>query len=464
MPDQERASDVSRGVKGVRALSSPAAQRTLLVSAYVVCALAGSTLVIGSALLAHTPPEEGWVTVVGDALALLILSLVSLQFLLSSRFHWMERPWGLDRLLWLHRRMGPVIGLLVLTHPLVLASALQALSDAEGTELHAHFTHWGVWLGVLGATAVAVLLVTTYFVEEIGLTYERWRAIHNLALVVVLAGFLHAWAIGPHVAPVSLVAVVVTAWALVAVGTIVHTTFIKPRLLPRYRVADVTQETHDTWTVRMAPPEGEVFDFLPGQFIFLTLYRQGFPPEEHPFTISSPPTGRDSVTVTAKAIGDFTATIKDTRPGDLAAIDGPYGRFTYVGVREQALLLISGGVGITPFASCLRHIRDTNGPTDVVLIDANKTEADIIFRRELDELAGCNPNTRIVHVLSEPGGDWAGERGFVDENLLRRQVADITSRLVFLCGPPPMMSAARRTLADLGVPGSRIRTEEFRLK
>jgi len=235
-------------------------------------------------------------------------------------------------------------------------------------------------------------------------------------------------------------------------------------LLPRYHVTDVVQETHDIWTVRMAPPDGEVFDYLPGQFIFLTLYRRGFTPEEHPFTISSPPTERGAITVTAKAIGDFTATIKDTRPGDLAAIDGPYGRFTYLADREHLLLLISGGVGITPFAGYLRHILDTDAPADVVLIDANKSEADIIFRKELDDLAAACANVRIVHVLSKPEEGWPGERGFVDEALLRRCVPDVGNRTVFLCGPPPMMAAVRRVLSGLAVPSCRIRTEEFRLK
>ena len=440
-----------------------ARQRLLLIVAYVVCALAGSALVVGGALLAESPPDAGWLTVVGDALALLLLSLASLQFLLSSRFHWMERPWGLDRLLRLHRRMGPVIGLLVLGHPLVLARALQVLPDASTSELHLHFSHWGVWLGVVAALAIGVQLVTTYFVEEIGLTYERWRRIHNVAVIVVVAGFLHAWLLAPHVARLPIVALV-TCWLTLVLATVVYTKFIKPRLLPRYHVTTVVQETHDTWTVRMAPPEGEVFDYLPGQFIFLTLYRKGFAPEEHPFTISSPPSERGAIAVTPKAIGDFTATIKDTKPGDLAAIDGPYGRFTYLGLREHPLLLISGGVGITPFASYLRHIRDTDAPTDVVLIDANKTEADIIFRKELDDLAAARANVRIVHVLSKPQEGWPGERGFVDEALIHRCVSDISDRIVFLCGPPRMMAAVRRALISLAVPSSRIRTEEFRLK
>jgi predicted ferric reductase len=436
------------------------------LGAYVALALLASALIVAGALLAPSPLAEGWLAVAGDALALLILSLASLQFLLSSRYHWMERPWGLDRLLRLHRRMGPVIGLLVISHPSVLVAALALLPNARSSDLFAHFADGAVWLGALAAGAVGVQLFTTYFVEEMGLTFERWRAVHQGALVVVVAGFLHAWDIGPHFVRPSVVGAIATGWLGVVLATVAYRKVVKPARLRRqaYRVVEVRQETHDTWTVCLAPPVGEVFPYLPGQFIFLTLHRRGFRPEEHPFTLSSSPARRDAITVTPKAIGDFTSTIKETRPGDLAAIDGPYGRFTYLDVADRPLLLISGGVGITPFASYLRHVRDTHAPTDVLLVDANKASADILFRTELEEIAASCPNVRLVHVLSSPDPGWEGPRGYVDEAFLREHVPDIAGRVVFLCGPPPMMRLLRQTLARLGVPPSHVRFEEFRLR
>lgn len=443
-----------------------AGQRAALLAAYIASALLGSALIVAGALLADSSAAEGWLAVAGDALALLILSLASLQFLLSSRYHWMERSWGLDRLLRLHRRMGPVVGLLVLAHPSVLAAALALLAGARSSPLYAHFADGAVWLGVVAAGAVGVQLLTTYFVAEMGLTFERWRTVHQGAVVVVVAGFLHASGIGPHFARPRLVAAIAAGWLGVVLATVAYTKVVKPRRLRRqaYRVVDVAQETPDTWTVRMAPRAGEVFPYLPGQFIFLTLHRHGFPPEEHPFTLSSSPARRDAITVTPKAIGDFTSTIKETRPGDLAAIDGPYGRFTYLDVADRPLLLIAGGVGITPFASYLRHLRDTQATTDVLLIDANKTSADIIFRPELEQIAASCPNVRVIHVLSAPEPTWEGPRGYVDEASLRQHVPDIARRVVFLCGPPPMMRLLRQALARLGVPPSHIRFEEFRLK
>jgi len=439
-----------------------AGRRLILLWAYVTAALLGSALVVGSTLRGDGP-AAGWTVITADAVGVLIISLVALQFVLSSRFRWIERPWGLDRLLRFHRRMGLVLGILVLTHPSVLGLALAGLKNAEQSNLYRNFQEEGVWLGALAAGLVLLQLLTTHYAEEL-FSYERWRAFHKLAVVIVLVGFFHAWEMGVGVGALEAPALVVAAWLAIALMTIIYTTFVRPGRLPRYRVIEVTQETHDTWTLRMAPPEGEVFDYLPGQFMFLTLYRKGFEPEEHPFTISSSPTERRWVSVTPKNIGDFTATIKDTEPGDVARIEAPYGRLTYLGDAHRPLLFITGGIGITPIASYLRHIRDTKAAVDVVFIDANRTEGDIVFRRELDALAAAHEGIRIIHVLSEPDHDWDGPTGYVDEQLIRKHVPDLAERVVFLCGPPPMMKTVRKALAALGLPPARIHYEEFRLR
>ena len=124
--------------------------------------------------------------------------------------------------------------------------------------------------------------------------------------------------------------------------------------------------------------------------------RPGLPVEEHHFTIASSPTEPAFHTSTIKASGDFTATIGQTSPGDLAIIQAPFGRFSYV-LKPQALdlVFIAGGIGITPLMSNLRHMRDTQADRRVLLLYSNKTENDIVFREELAQIeAGTNPSCR----------------------------------------------------------------------
>ncbi|HUV38654.1 MAG TPA: FAD-binding oxidoreductase, partial [Planctomycetota bacterium] len=199
----------------------------------------------------------------------------------------------------------------------------------------------------------------------------------------------------------------------------------------------------------------------PGQFVFLTLRRKGRKSEEHPFTISSSPAADGAFTVTVKKSGVFTNTIDRTAAGDGALVEGPFGRFSYVHTDAQEFLFIAGGVGITPIMSMLRTLRDTGDARPAVLIFANKTGRDILFRDELSKLPA---NVQVVHVLSQAPDDWRGPTGYVTAEVLTEHAgAMLKSAEVYLCGPPPMMDAVTVSLRSLGVPNRRIHTERFAL-
>ena len=167
---------------------------------------------------------------------------------------------------------------------------------------------------------------------------------------------------------------------------------------------------------------------MPGQFQFVTfLASEGLPAEEHHFTIASSPALAGSHTSTIKASGDFTAQIDKVKPGDPVAIEAPFGRFSHVFYPEsQDLVFIAGGIGITPLMSNLRHMRDTGTRRRVLLLYVNRGEADIVFKEELDHMAGKEaPQLEIVHVLTQPGSNGQGESGRLDREKLSR-----------LCGAP----------------------------
>ncbi len=235
-----------------------------------------------------------------------------------------------------------------------------------------------------------------------------------------------------------------------------------------YRIKEVKQETDKVWTIKFEPPPGEKrFGFLPGQFQFITLFRgRGLPVEEHHFTISSSPTETGYHAATIKESGDFTATIGQTRVGDTALIQAPFGRFSYIlHPRARDLVFIAGGIGITPLMSNLRHMRDTRAQRRVLLLYSNRAEADIVFREELALIeAGDRPEVKLVHVLSQPGEDWQGEKGHLDREKLGRLCGDrLGASTFFLCCPPPPTQSLVENLRELGVPYSRISYEYFSL-
>ncbi|MCX5888773.1 MAG: oxidoreductase, partial [Deltaproteobacteria bacterium] len=305
---------------------------------------------------------------------------------------------------------------------------------------------------------------------RLGIKFEKWRRCHDILgpLVLVLA-FVHSWYASEDlkVRPMQVLWVTFLAGAILL---FIYHRLVRPLRLRDhpYRVIEVQQETPKVWTLKFAPPPGEGrFAFLPGQFQFVTLLRgRGLPEEEHHFTISSSPTEPGYHASTIKESGDFTATIGQTRVGDTALIQAPFGRFSYVHYPAALdLVYIAGGIGITPLMSNLRHLRDTKAERRVLLLYANREEGDIVFREELAQMAaGDRPQLEVAHILSRPGEAWTGERGHLDREKLARLCGDrLAKSTFFLCCPPVMTKGLMRLLGELGVPYSRLSYEYFSL-
>jgi ferredoxin-NADP reductase len=152
-------------------------------------------------------------------------------------------------------------------------------------------------------------------------------------------------------------------------------------------------------------------------------------------------------------------------PEHAVTLSPPYGRFSYVlNPAETDLVFIAGGIGITPLMSMIRHMHTAGAERDVLLIYGNRTEEDIVFRRELADIAASGkPRLRAVHVLSRPSSAWDGETGRIDREMIARLCGEVTSKGFYVCGPRGMMRDVIRALRDLGVPRSRIHYEHFDL-
>jgi predicted ferric reductase len=288
--------------------------------------------------------------------------------------------------------------------------------------------------------------------------------VHQLVFAAVAAATVHAFALGSDLAdgwP--------RYWWLALLcgygATFVWVKLVKPLRLKRrpFTVAAVTPINYNTTGVELEVPAGVRFRYVPGQFAFLELYREGLPVEEHPFTLSSTPSRAGRISFSIKSSGDYTATISRTKVGDTARIDGPYGQFCHLIRGGQELVMIAGGVGITPILSMLRYMADAAERRRVTLVWGNRAERDMLFREELTALQAKLPQLAVHHVLSEQA-DWAGEKGFVDEARLRRLLASCDRKAtVFLCGPPPMMKLVSAALRRIGFSRWRIHTERFSL-
>ncbi|MBX9841488.1 MAG: 2Fe-2S iron-sulfur cluster binding domain-containing protein [Xanthobacteraceae bacterium] len=234
----------------------------------------------------------------------------------------------------------------------------------------------------------------------------------------------------------------------------------------RLRVAAIFPETPNVKTFRLRDPQGGrlPFSFLPGQFLTYSAEIDG-KLVRRSYTIASSPSQSVYVETTIKRedFGVFSDYMHDKiKVGDLLDVTAPSGVFTFEGSEAESVVLIGGGVGITPLMAAIRYLTDTTWPGDIYLVYGARTSADFIFRDELEYLQRHHANLHMAATMTRAAGtSWVGPEGPITKEFLAQVVPNIAQRRVHLCGPPGMMAAMRKCLADLGVPDAQIKTEAF---
>jgi len=231
-------------------------------------------------------------------------------------------------------------------------------------------------------------------------------------------------------------------------------------------VVAIFQETPTVKTFRLMDPDrGDIpFTFLPGQFLAFSAESHGRRIRRS-YTIASSPTQRDYVEITVKREeqGAESRYLHDNvAVGDLLEVSGPSGIFTFTGKEAGSVVLIAGGVGITPMMCVTRYLTDGAYSGEIFFLYGARTTEDLIFREEIEYLQKRHANLHFVATLSNAEGDsWAGARGPITKAFIVSSVPDIARRRVHVCGPPPMMEAVKDELEELGVPREKIKTEAF---
>jgi ferredoxin-NADP reductase len=232
------------------------------------------------------------------------------------------------------------------------------------------------------------------------------------------------------------------------------------------RVRSIGTETPTVKTFGLAAPDGGPlpFTFVPGQFMNVAFWIGGARMNRS-YSISSSPNERADVclTVRREPRGAVSRHIDDLlEVGDLVETGGPVGKFTFSGTESDSIVLIAGGVGITPMMSISRYLTELSWPGDIFFIYACRAPVDFIFAKDLAALEHQNSKLHVVVTMSRAEGtDWKGPRGRITKELLTQSIPDLGSRRIHLCGPPTMMDATKVILAELGVLPENLRTEAF---
>lgn len=229
-------------------------------------------------------------------------------------------------------------------------------------------------------------------------------------------------------------------------------------------------ETHDVTTIVLRDPSRSRFAFVPGQFFTLLVPLDDGEVVPRNYSASNAPgEGELHLTVKTKAGGRASGVVAAMRPGDRLRALGPFGSFTVAPdpSARRRLLLVAGGVGITPLASIARAVLAGEPASEVVLVYGNRRAEDVVFDGMLEALRREHRGRfSIVRVLEQPPPAWEGAVGELDRAVTARILEAIPLARdpevqAFVCGPDAMREEVVAALGAHGVAADAIHVERF---
>lgn len=361
--------------------------------------------------------------------------------------------------------------------------------DADvGSTLHEIVERVYLWFGMGALVLMIPLAITSFDTMVTKLGPKRWKALHRLAYVAVFGGVVHFFLLVKSDTRRP-VAFSIVFGALMLYRVVKHEVDIrvelakarskmKPAAKPaasakkkfwtgELLVARIFQETHDVRTFRFVMPNGGPlpFEHTQGQYLNLMLTIGG-KRVNRSYTISSSPTRSDYVEISVKRAqnGYGSHHMHDTvKEGDRIKISAPAGKFVFAGHEAKRIVMLAGGVGITPMMSIVRALTDRCWQGDLYLLFAVRKRNDIIFESELAYLEKRFPNLHVHITLSDdPDSAWDGKRGRITREMIESVVPDLKHGPIMMCGPDPMMKAMRKLLVeDMKIPDAEVLEEAF---
>jgi predicted ferric reductase len=403
----------------------------------------------------------GVYTAAGQITALLGTYLALVGLVLMSRSPWLDQLFGADGLARWHRWVG--FGTLWLLVGHTLFTTVGYAAQARSSLLDEAIALLSTYPYVLMATVALVLLVAVGVASVKAarrrLSYETWYGIHLYAYLAVALAFLHELAVGTDFVDDTLAQAYWVGLYVVVVVLIVVFRIWQPIMLSarhRFRVANVVQEGPGVVSVYIAGRHLEQLPVRAGQFFLWRFLAGGGWWRAHPYSISTAPNG-EYLRITIKDSGDDSQLFQRLPVGTRVFAEGPYGAFTGARRRRKRVLLIAGGIGITPLRALLEEFPTQPGAV-TVLYRASSWD-DVVFHEELDALAQMR-GARIHYLVGRRRPD-PRTIDPLDARSILRMVPDVDERDVFICGPDPMIDAVKRGLRSLHVPNSQIHAERF---
>ena len=393
----------------------------------------------------------------GSGLGIAVLVVLAMQLVLPARLRLLA-PLGADVAIRLHRRLATVVLTLTAAHVLVIVLAdptRLALFRFVDAPLRAQ-------AAVLAVGAIALLFGSSLARRRIRLSYIGWRAIH-LALGAAAVGLalVHTVGVGRYLTTGPGLAFLVVA-AVVSFGSLAMLRMARFRsaTVRPYIVKRVVAEGGGVTNLHLQADGHSGQPFHPGQFAWIRLADRRTSLAEHPFSYASSAVRPDQPAFAIRAQRGFTATVPYLPIGTAVLVDGPHGSFR-PDPGSTGMLLVAGGIGITPAMSILRTAWEIGSPARYVLLYSGRTLDGMTFLDHF-EVMRLRLDLHVVTILSDPPVEWTGERGRIRPDVIDRHLpGDVRHWQFTVCGPPGLVETTCDALHSLGIPPERIHAERF---
>ncbi|MDQ0938105.1 ferredoxin reductase family protein [Streptomyces turgidiscabies] len=399
----------------------------------------------------------------GRITGLLAGYLMALVVLQMARVPALERRVGSDRVARWHSMSGRYTLSLVVAHVVLIMYGYALQAGKTFADIVQQTVDSVNQLPDMGKAAIGTGLLVVIGLSSIGpvrrmIPYDLWYHVHLLTYAATFLTFWHQLSTGNEfvVEPAAK-----TAWyalygsvtALVLWYRIV--TPVRLNLRHRLRVEAVIEETPGIVSVLMSGRKLHRMGAEAGQFFRWRFLAPGMRFSSHPYSLSAAPRP-NMLRITVKAIGDHSSALRELEPGTRVWAEGPYGALTASKRSQGKVLLVAGGVGITPMRALFETLPGAAGDL-TLLYRANSTQ-DLALWDELSTIAN-ERGARLMYAVNSPDG----ERPDISAESLRRKLPDIDDHDVFLCGPPGFAQGVYEALRGAGVPARRIHHESFEM-
>ncbi len=406
--------------------------------------------------------------IIAGVLGITAYVLFAFQFLLASRIKFIDKQFSLDKVYRVHMFLAIAAIILAYLHKTLESKffphSFQTTLGSYALDLFIAIIAFSIMMMVnkLLFKISIVDYIRKLLNDIFKIKYQYKLLIHNITIIALIILMLHIILANSVTSNLPL-QITLEAYFIIPITMYFYHKIVKVYFddEKKYIVSEVIKESNNIVTLKFKKKKGKAFIYYPGQFLYVRLCSKGVPHDEHPFTISSTPTERNYISVTVKQLGDFTNKLNLVKPFDKAYIDGPFGNFTFFNkAKNKKLCFIAGGIGITPFLSMLRFMRDKKLSRDTLLLWGVRDLSELICKDEIDGICSSLKRVSYIPVVSNDNR-YRGEKGFIDAKLIKKYIDNVLQYDFYICGPPIMMEIQIKNLTQLGVPKENIHFERF---